>query len=421
MMESTGKSARRSGRHILIIVENLPVPFDTRVWQQARALRSNGYEVSVICPQTAGYRDRREILEGVHIYRHPMPVEARRAREYLVEYPLALFWQLILAFRIFFRRRFAVIHACNPPDTIFLVAAIFKLFFGVRFVFDHHDLCPELYDAKFAQRKLAYRILLTLERLTFRLADMSIAPNDSYRKIGIERGGMAPDDVVVVRSGPDMNRLRIMPPDLSLKRGKRYLVGYIGVMGHQEGIGYLIDAARHIVHRVGRHDIHFGLVGGGSELERLKERVRTLGLEDYFTFTGRASDAVLLAMTNAADLCVNTDEWNAMNDKSTMNKVMEYMALAKPIVQFDLTEGRVSAADASLYARPNDPIDLVQKILELLDDPERRRLMGACGRRRVEMSLAWDHQVPKLLAVYERLWQRTGVVRRGSRLSRLVR
>ncbi len=417
-MASTGEAVQQRRRHILVIVENLPVPFDTRVWQEARALRSSGYEVSVICPRTANCPARRETLEGVRIYRHPLPIEAQGAMGYLIEYPIALFWQLALAFRIFFARPFDAIHACNPPDLIFLVGAVFKLLFGVRFVFDHHDLCPELYEAKFAHRRLGYRLQLTLERLTFRLADMSIATNESYRSIGIERGGMAPEDVVVVRSGPDMDRLRMAPPDAALKHGKRYLVSYIGVMGRQEGIDYLIDAAFHIVRRLGHRDIHFGLVGGGPELERLKARVRALALEEYFTFTGRAPDAVLLAMINSADVCVNSDAWNPMNDKSTMNKVMEYMALGKPIVQFDLTEGRISAAEASLYAKPNDAQDLAKKILELLDDPERRQRMAAFGRARIETMLAWHHQAPKLIAAYDRLLQRAGAAEGESRLSR---
>jgi glycosyltransferase involved in cell wall biosynthesis len=415
-MESTGKAPRWRRHHALIIVENLPVPFDTRVWQEARALHTNGYDVSVICPIGKGCERRREILDGIEIHRHPMPLEARGAAGYLIEYSAALFWQLLLAFRIFVRHRFDVIHACNPPDTIFVVAGLFKLLFATRFVFDHHDLCPELYEAKFGRRGVIYRLLVAFEWLTFRFADISIATNESYRKIAIERGGMAAESVVVVRSGPDMARLRVAPSDAAMKRGKRYLVGYIGVMGNQEGINYLIEAARHLVHRVGRRDIHFGFVGGGPELERLKDQVRELELDDFFTFTGRVPDSVLLAMTNSADLCVSSDEANAMNDKSTMNKIMEYMALGKPIVQFDLTEGRVSAGEASLYARPNDALDLAARIVELLDDPERRQRMGAFGRLRVETALSWHHQAPNLLAAYDLLWQRTAAAaRRGHR------
>jgi len=397
-MASAGKP-----RRVLIIVENLPVPFDRRVWQEATTLREAGYEVSVICPAGKGYEKRFEIVEGVRIYRHPLPLEATGALGYALEYAAAFFWQSLLAWRVFLTRGFDVIHACNPPDTIFLVALPFKLF-GRRFVFDHHDINPELYEAKFGRRDALYRLLCRLERLTFAVADVSLATNESYRRIALERGGMHSEDVFVVRSGPDLRRLRVQRPDERVKRGRRYLVGYVGVMGKQEGIDLLLQAVHHIVHVRGRMDVHFGLVGGGTELEAMRRYAAKLGIAEYVTFTGRVPDAELLAVLNAADVCVNPDVANDMNDKSTMNKIMEYMALGKPIVQFDLTEGRYSAQQASLYAAKNDPIDLAAKILELLDDPERRRRMGAYGRERVERVLAWEHEAPKLLAAYERVY-----------------
>jgi len=243
------------------------------------------------------------------------------------------------------------------------------------------------------------------------MADVSIATNESYRRIAIERGGMDPDRVFVVRSGPSLERLRTVPPDESLKRGRKHLVGYVGVMGRQEGIDLLLQAVRAIVHGHGRTDVHFGLVGGGTSLEDMKALATELGVADYVTFTGRVPDADLLAMLGTADVCVNPDVANEMNDKSTMNKIMEYMALGKPIVQFDLTEGRYSAQEASLYARRNDPADMAAKILELLDDPERRAAMGAFGRRRVENELEWRYEVPKLRAAYRSLWPRTAGMR----------
>ncbi len=230
---------------------------------------------------------------------------------------------------------------------------------------------------------------------------MSIATNESYRRIALERGRMPPDKVFVVRSGPSLDRLKILPPDPALKKGRKYLVGYVGVMGRQEGIDLLLQAARYIVREKGRQDVHFGLVGGGTELNAMKALAAELGVADYVTFTGRVPDAELLAMLNTADVCVNPDVANEMNDKSTMNKIMEYMALGKPIVQFDLTEGRFSAQEASLYARQNDPVDMAEKILSLLDDEDRRRSMGNFGRLRVANELSWDHEVPKLLAAYD--------------------
>lgn len=388
-------------RRVLIIVENLPVPFDRRVWQEATALRDAGYGVSVICPIAKGYDERFEEIDGISIYRHPLPMEAEGAIGYVVEYACALFWEFVLAWKVLRNRGFDVIQACNPPDLIFLVAGFFKFFLGKRFVFDHHDINPELYEAKFGRRDFFYRLMLTFERWSFRVADVSIATNESYRRIAVERGGMPHDRVFVVRSGPKLDRMKIMPPVESLKCGRRFLVGYVGVMGKQEGIDYLLRAVAHMVHRMGRRDVHFGLVGGGTSLEELKEYAKQLDVSEYVTFTGRVPDASMLEMLNTADVCVNPDVANEMNDKSTMNKIMEYMALGKPIVQFDLTEGRYSAQRASLYAKRNDEIDLAERIVELLDDPEKRRQMGEFGRHRVQNELEWGFEVPKLLHAYE--------------------
>ena len=393
-------------RRVLFIVENLPSPFDRRVWQEATTLHANGYEVSIICPTGKGYEKKREVIDGIHIYRHDLPLDAKGAAGYALEYSAALFWEFVLAWRVFLTRGFDAIHACNPPDNIFLVGGFFKLLFGKKFLFDHHDINPELYEAKFGRRDFFYKVMLAWERWTFRTADISIATNESYRRIAIERGKMDPDKVFVVRSGPSLERLKIIPPVPALKQGRQFLVGYVGVMGAQEGLDLLLQAVRHIVHEKGRTDVHFGLVGGGPELEDLKRMAAELGVADYVTFTGRAPDQELLEMLNTADVCVNPDTWNEMNDKSTMNKIVEYMALGKPIVQFDLTEGRFSAQDASLYAERNDPADMAEKILELLADPEKRHVMGQAGRRRVEEELSWDHEVPRLLAAYDALFRR---------------
>jgi glycosyltransferase involved in cell wall biosynthesis len=393
-------------RRILIIVENLPSPFDRRVWQEATTLQKSGYDVSIICPTGKGYEKRYEVLEDVHIYRHPLPIEASSPAGYLIEYSAALFWEFVLATRVAFTRGFDVIHACNPPDLIFLVGGFFRIF-GKKFVFDHHDVNPELYEAKFGRRDFYYKLTLLLERFTFRIANISIATNESYKKIAIERGGMPEDRVHVVRSGPKLERLQIMPPNPELRKGCEFLVGYVGVMGDQEGIDYLLHAARYIVHDLGQRNIHFGLVGGGTSLESLKALAVELEIEDFVTFTGRVPDEMLLEMLNTADVCVNPDVANDMNDKSTMNKIMEYMALKKPIVQFDLTEGRFSAQDASVYARNNDSRDMAHKIVELLNDPARRAQMGEFGYRRVVDGLSWEYEEPKLLRAYEQLFSRS--------------
>lgn len=396
---------KKSGdsRRVLMIVENLAVPFDRRVWQEATALRDHGYTVSVVCPTGSGFDAKYECLEEIHIYRHSLPLEADGPLGYVAEYGAALFWEFFLAFKVMFSRGFDAIHACNPPDLIFLVGGVFRLF-GKRFLFDHHDINPELYEAKMGKRDLGWKLMILLERLTFKTAHVSIATNESYRQIAIKRGHMDPSKVHVVRSGPKLDRLRVLPPQPSLKKDKQFLVGYVGVMGKQEGIDYLLRAAKHIVHVLKRNDVHFGLVGGGTELESLKAYAAQLGIIEYITFTGRVPDREMLEMLNTADVCVNPDVANEMNDKSTMNKIMEYMALGKPIVQFDLTEGRVSAQNASLYAKNNDEIDMAEKIVQLLDDPEQRRYMGAFGRERVVNELEWRHEIPKLLQAYDALF-----------------
>jgi len=393
-----------AGKRILFIVENLPSPFDRRVWQEATTLHQNGYQVAIICPTGKGYEEKYECLDGIHIYRHPLPPEAEGALGYALEYSVALYWEFYLSFKVLFSHGFDAIHACNPPDLIFLVGGFFKFFFHKKFLFDHHDINPELYEAKFGRRDFFYRLMLLCERLTFKTADRSIATNESYKQIAIERGGMHPDKVTVVRSGPKLDRLKIIEPVLALKKGRKHLVGYVGVMGKQEGIDYLLRALQYIVEHKNRTDVHFGLVGGGTELTSLQAYAKALGIEDYVTFTGRVSDQQMLEMLNTADVCVNPDVANEMNDKSTMNKIMEYMALAKPIVQFDLSEGRFSAQEASLYARRNDTKDLAEKILLLLDDQVKRKAMGDFGRNRIITELEWKYEEPKLLEAYRLLF-----------------
>lgn len=390
------------GRHVLIVVENLPLPFDRRVWQEARTLKAAGAHVSIICPTGKGYERRFEVIDGIEIHRHPLPLEAKGAIGFLAEYGAALFWETVLAWKIHLKRRIDVIQGCNPPDLIFLVALPFKAL-GVRYIFDHHDISPELYEAKFNKRGFFWRLMVLFEKLTYRAADVSIATNGSYRKIAIERGGMAPERVHVVRSGPDLSQLKRVDPVETWKNGRAHMVGYVGVLGEQEGIDLLIDAVEHIVRNMQREDIQFVLVGGGPMLPQLRAMVQTRGLADYITFTGRAPDQQLLEVLSIMDLGVNPDRVNAMNDKSTMNKIMEYMSLGKAMVQFDVTEGRFSAQEASLYAEANNPVDMAEKIVALIDDPAARARMGAYGRERVVNELSWQHQIAPLLAAYRQV------------------
>lgn len=391
-------------RRILIIVENLPVPFDRRVWSEAKALRNAGYLVSIICPKARGYNASEETIDGIDIYRHPLPVEAHGAAAYFIEYAVALFWEFILSLKVAWRQGFDAIHACNPPDLIFLVAAFYKLFGRKRFLFDHHDANPELYEAKFGRRNFFWRLLVLAEKMTFKLADISIATNESYQQIAMTRGGMRPGRVFVVRSGPALDRMKEAPPEPRWRNGRRYAVGYVGVIGQSEGLDLLLRAVEHIVRERRRDDIQFVIVGDGPERNVILDLCRALKLEDWVTFTGTVDDPTLLSILSTTDVCVNPDRVTAMNDISTMNKIMEYMALRKPIVQFDVKEGRKSAEAASLYAAPNDPIDFAENILRLIDSPDLRRQMGEFGRQRLHDVLAWHHQEPKLLRAYEALF-----------------
>jgi glycosyltransferase involved in cell wall biosynthesis len=307
----------------------------------------------------------------------------------------------LLSVKVLVTRGFDAIQACNPPDMLFMVGAFYKYIFGKRFVFDHHDISPELFEAKFGRRGVFWRILMLLERWTFKVADYSIATNESYRSIAIERGGMAPDRAFVVRTGPNLQRVHRVPPDEKWKAGHKFMVAYVGVIAKQEGLDLLLESVTYLRRQRNRKDIHFVIVGGGPDQEDMVKLSRSAGLDGAVTFTGRVDDRTLLTILSTANVCVNPDRPNAMNDKSTMIKIMEYMALGKPIVQFDLTEGRNSALDASLYARKNDTADFGDKILELLDDPAKAARMGAFGRDRVENVLAWEHEEKKLLKAYE--------------------
>lgn len=396
-------------KKVLIIVENLPVPFDTRVWKEATSLRAAGYGVTVLCPRGKGYTKGYEEIDGIHIYRHPMPKEGNGALGYIVEYSSALFWEFFFAWWIFLRRGFHVIQGCNPPDTIFLVAVPFKLF-GVKYIFDHHDANPELYLSKYERKDAFYRVQVWLERLTYFFADVVMATNRSYADLAVSRGGKKPEDVFVVRNGPDLETFRLVPAKPELKYSKPFLVGYVGTMSVQEGLDLLLDVALHIKKK-GRGDVHFTCVGGGPGLAALKQMVVEKGLGDTVNFTGRVPDQELLDVLSTADVCVNPDKPCEMNDISTMIKIMEYMALGKPIVQFDLKEGKFSAQDASLYVGAEEGVaGFADKILWLIDNPDVRRRMGEFGRARVQNELAWQYSVANLLAAYARVFDREGVV-----------
>jgi glycosyltransferase involved in cell wall biosynthesis len=390
---------------ILIIVENLPVPFDSRVWKEATSLRADGYDVTVLCPRGAGYTQGYEVMDGIHIYRHPIPKEGNGPLGYLYEYGCALVWELLYTWFIYFRRGFHVIQGCNPPDDIFLIALPFKLF-GVKYIFDHHDANPELYLSKYDKKGAFYKTQVWLEKMTYRVSDVVMATNASYKELAITRGRRQAEDVFIVRNGPDLETFKTVPPNPALKRGKPYLVGYVGTMSIQEGLDILLDVAQYLKNS-GRDDIHFTCVGGGPGLAGLRKMVKDKNLEDIVNFTGRVPDHELLEILSTADICVNPDKPCEMNDISTMIKIMEYMALGKPIVQFNLKEGRFSAGEASLYSDNSNQIaDFANKILWLIENPQERKRMGEFGRKRVVEELAWEHSVQNLLAAYRRAFSK---------------
>ncbi len=384
---------------VCIIVENLPVPADRRVWREAQTLHKVGYHVSVICPKGPGFERSHEVLDGIDIYRHQNRESDGTILGYIREYGLTLIVELLLAVRIFFRTRFQILQACNPPDTIFLIALIFKLF-GVQFIFDYHDPSPELFALKYPRHRVLYRIVCLAERLSCRTADLVIATNESGREIAIQRGGVSPDRVFVVRTCPELDEIRPEFADLKLKENLRYLVVYVGVMGPQDGLDLLLESIDYLVTKQNRRDTLFALIGHGPEVPRLKADVIDMQLERWVKFTGPLYGDELVKYLATADVGVAPDPLNPLNDRLTMIKIYEYMAYGIPVVLYELSEGKRSAGDAALYAKPNDPVDFAHQIERLLDSESRRKNLGANGRRRIQEGLNWSVERVTLLRAY---------------------
>ena len=398
-MASAGKN-----RRILIVVQNLPVPFDRRVWLEATTLARAGYQVSVICPKAKGFDASFEALEDVHIYRYGLPIDAEGPLGFLSEFAWCFARTAMKTVRVsVIGRGFDVLQACNPPETYWPLAYFWRLF-GKRFVFDHHDLSPEMYRAKFPEGSgLVEAGLRFLEHRTFRAADLVITTNGSHKRIAVERGGVPPDDVYIVRSGPDVGRFTVHPPDPAWRKGKPHLLVYLGEICKQDGVDHLVRAVKLLRDELGRDDFHCVLVGGGPYQPSIKAYAEEIGVADLCTFTGRVSDDQLCRILSSADIGVDPDPKNEWSDKSTMNKIMEYMCFGLPVVAYDLTETRLSAGPAADYAQANEEHDLARRIAKLLDDPERRAQMGSVGRERLRTKLAWEHSVPVLLAAYDQL------------------
>lgn len=396
-------------KHILILVENLSVPFDRRVWQESLALVQAGYRVTVICPQGAN-RDQEldVVIDGVRILRYPLRPASGSPLSYLREYSLALTHTLRLAARVRREMRVDVVHACNPPDLLFLVALALRPF-GARFVFDHHDLVPELFQSRFVGGSMIlHRLTRFVERLTFAVSDGVISTNESYRAVAVGRGKVAANRVAVVRSAPDLVRFIRQAPDDSLRRGKQFLLAYLGVMGPQDGVDYALRSIKHLRDDAGRSDFHCIFMGSGDAFDDMVQLSHQLGVDDIVEFPGRVSDEYVQRCLSTADVCLSPDPKNPLNNLSTMNKVLEYMAMGRPIVSFDLVEARVSADHAAVYVPANDEFAFARAIDALLSDADLRQEMGGFGRRRLEEQLSWEHSCANLVSFYANLLAQRG-------------
>lgn len=390
-MRSTGK--------VLMLVENNSYPNDPRIRRESFALRDAGYRVAVLCPRKKN-QCWREVLHGVSVYRFPFPPQGNGFFSYLLEFGFATVMMLLYSFWVWWSHGFDVVHAANPPDTLFVIGAFYKLF-GKRFIFDHHDLAPETYLSRFqqAQPNFIYKMLLFLEGCSFRTADLVIATNETYRKIAITRGKKKPEQVFVVRNGPPLSFCPT-PIDAEIAQRAQFIIGYLGTMGPQDGVDYWLRAIYELVYTLGRRNFLAIIIGGGDAVPALHALTKELTIEPYVLFTGRIPDADMLRYLSTTQICVHPDPLNPLNNGSTMNKMMEYMALGKPVVSFDLAEARFSAQDAATYAKPNDVLDFAQKVTSLMDDKEKREKMGQYGQKRVRDALAWEYSIPSLLEAY---------------------
>lgn len=395
---------------VLIIVQNLPVPLDRRVWLECQALRDRGYTVSVICPKGPG-DPARHVVDDVALYKYRPAPEARGLLGYVWEFVYCWLRTALLSLRVWRERGFDVIQACNPPDTYWLLGRLWRLR-GVRFVFDHHDLNPELYLSRFGEPRSGkdraqYRGLLALERATFRTARRVISTNESYRRIAIERGGLRPEHVTVVRSGPDTRRMRPVEPAGDPAGGKHLLV-YLGIMGPQDDVHLTLELMDELVHRRGRTDVRAALLGFGDCLEDLRRQCTRLGLDEHVEFTGRVGPDVIADYLSAASVGLCPDRKTPLNDLSTMNKVMEYMAYAVPFVSFDLVESRFSGQDTGLFVDSGDMPAFADAVERLLDDRALRVDLSVRARARAADVLDWRPQAQAYVGVFDELFGAPG-------------
>lgn len=390
---------------VLMLVENMSVPADPRVWHEAYTLHQLGYHVSVICPR-GQTRDQETYIciDGIHIYRYDLPTSTNKSSDYIKEFAVAMLKTLGLSYVVWQQQGFDVIHAANPPDLFFAIGLLYRLF-GKKYIFDQHDLAPEVFQAKFNGRmKPLYRLLKFFEYSSYQIANVVITTNESQKQMALGRGHCPPGKVFVVRNGPDIDKFTAVQPEPALKRGKRYLLAYIGVMGIQDGVDNALKVLHDLVYKRGRQDVGLVLMGTGEQEEELKTLAHTLNLDDYVNFAGWLDRQDLLRYLTVTDIGLSPDPSNALNDRCTMLKTMEYMAMGKPVVAFDLPETHYSAQDAALYATPNRYEEFADKIETLLDNAELRQQMGASGRKRIEEELCWDRTKINLWYAYQKLF-----------------
>jgi len=390
-------------RRVLIVVQNLPVPFDRRVWLEATTLARHGHAVSVICPKMKGFNKSSEVLEGVAIHRYRLPDFGAAKLSFVAEFLWCFVAAAVLSLRVAMGSGFDVLHVCNPPEIYWPLGMFWRLF-GKRFIFDHHDLSPEMYAVKFGGKDtgLISRALLWMERMTFRQADLVITTNDSHKEIAVTRGGKRPEDVYVVRSGPSLDRFKLYAPDPAWRKGARFMMVYLGEICEQDGVDHMVRAVKHLTEAFGFKDFHAVFVGGGPHQPQIKQYATDQGVAEYCTFTGRVSDDDLCRILSSADIAIDPDPLNDWSNQSTMNKIIEYMYFGLPIVCYDLKEARVSADAAALYVEPNDDSALARGVLRLIGDPKRRQQMHDFGMERLRAKLAWEFSVPPLLAAYDK-------------------
>lgn len=412
-MRSDGRSMTRGrragGPRVLVIVQNLPYELDRRVRLECTALVNTGYRVSVICPKGGSGLSFYE-RDGVRVHAYRAAPGASGLGSYLLEFVYAWIRTALISLRLFVREGFDVVQACNPPDTYWALGLFYRMF-GKKFVYDQHDLCPELYRSRFGRDDgLLLRGLYLLERATYRVAHRVISTNDSYKEIAVRRGGVPPENVTVVRSGPDPRKNRRAQAVPALKNGRTHLAVYLGIMGPQDGVDYLVRAVGHYVYDLGHTDTSFALLGFGDARESLERLTTELGLDPWITFPGEADEAMIRDYLSTADVGLSPDPSSPLNDLSTMNKTLEYMAHELPVIAFDLKETRISGGDAAVYVEDNDEFAYAKALHELLADPDRRASMGQLGRRRIVESFAWTYQEAAYLSLYDQLSGRTEAV-----------